>query len=317
MLEHKIELITNFSYPVFKDAVVETIVFVVKNANPANHFVQVVDFDNRKMSTVLHEIEQQVFSKTHNNSFLVTASADDLEFKQKLDQVGKSLKSFAEINQAIALKHDRSKSLFTVRKASNYKPVLDGRNINRYTLSWDGNYLAYDVKNIHSCKRTDIFESKEKIFFRRVGDRLIATYDDQQHYALNTLVVISIKTNIGFVPKYLLGLINSKLLNFYYTKYLKSTKKVFSEIQARQLAQLPIRQVDFSNPDDKARHNKMVSLVERMLELHKQSAAVRSPLDKERVGREIESTDKQIDRLVYELYGLSPEESAIVEGKEQ
>jgi len=64
---------------------------------------------------------------------------------------------------------------------------------------------------------------------------------------------------------------NSKLLSFYYSKYLKSTKKVFSEIQARQLAQLPIRIINFSSPADKARHDKMISLVERMLALHKRS----------------------------------------------
>ena len=60
--------------------------------------------------------------------------------------------------------------------------------------------------------------------------------------------------------------------------------------------------------------NKTVSLVERMLELHKQSAVVRSPLDKERVGREIESMDKYIDRLVYELYGLSEDDVKVVKG---
>jgi len=51
-----------------------------------------------------------------------------------------------------------------------------------------------------------------------------------------------------------------------------------------------------------------------MLELHKQSAVVRSPLDKERVGREIESMDKYIDRLVYELYGLSEDDVKVVKG---
>ena len=45
----------------------------------------------------------------------------------------------------------------------------------------------------------------------------------------------------------------------------------------------------------------MVSLVEQMLKLHKQSVVVRSPLDKERVGLEIVPTDKSIDQLVYEL----------------
>ena len=58
----------------------------------------------------------------------------------------------------------------------------------------------------------------------------------------------------------------------------------------------------------------MVSLVECMLELHKQSAAARLPDEKERLERQIAVTDRQIDALVYELYGLTGEEIKIVEG---
>jgi hypothetical protein len=50
-----------------------------------------------------------------------------------------------------------------------------------------------------------------------------------------------------------------------------------------------------------------------MLELHKQPAVMRSPLDKERVVREIESTYKAIDKLVYKMYGLTDDEIRIVE----
>ena len=63
---------------------------------------------------------------------------------------------------------------------------------------------------------------------------------------------------------------------------------------------------------NKARYGKMVSLVERMLALHKRSP--KTPQEQEMVKREIESTDRQIDRLAYELYGLSEEEIRIVEG---
>jgi len=52
-------------------------------------------------------------------------------------------------------------------------------------------------------------------------------------------------------------------------------------------------------------------LVERMLALHKQSP--RTPQEQEMVKREIESMDTRIDRLVYELYGLSEDEIAIIE----
>jgi hypothetical protein len=68
------------------------------------------------------------------------------------------------------------------------------------------------------------------------------------------------------------------------------------------------------NVDERANtawHDKLVSLVERMLELHQRSP--RLPQEKESLQREIESTDGRIDRLVYELYGLSEDEIKIVE----
>jgi len=69
-----------------------------------------------------------------------------------------------------------------------------------------------------------------------------------------------------------------------------------------------------STAPNTAWRDKLVSLVERMRELHKRSP--RLPQEKESLQREIESTDGRIDRLVYELYGLSPDEINIVEGKE-
>ncbi len=315
ILNYQVIGITNYKYPVFKDAVVETIMFVIRNSNPIHHKVEIVDFDNNSMTSVAHDIAQEVFLATHNNSFLVTSDAKTIRFKTTLDNKGVQLGKLANLNQAIALKHDRSKSLFMENRGANYKPVLDGRNINRYETSWNGQYLAYDVKNIHSCKRTDIFEADEKLFFRRVGDRLIATYDNKQFYALNTLVAITPREQVDFSLKYLLGLINSNLLNFYYVKYLKSTKKVFSEIQARQLAQLPIRALNLDDPAEKAMHDKMVALVQQMLSLHKNAAREGASSNEiELLERQIKSTDRQIDELVYQLYGLTPEEIKIVEG---
>jgi hypothetical protein len=52
-----------------------------------------------------------------------------------------------------------------------------------------------------------------------------------------------------------------------------------------------------------------------MLGLHKSLASAQSPLEKERLERQIKSTDVGIDKLVYELYGLSEEEIKIVEGE--
>ena len=57
----------------------------------------------------------------------------------------------------------------------------------------------------------------------------------------------------------------------------------------------------------------MVSLVDRMLALHKQLQEARTPHDETALQRQIEATDRQIDGRVYELYGLTEDEKKIVE----
>ena len=80
------------------------------------------------------------------------------------------------------------------------------------------------------------------------------------------------------------------------------------------IEQLPIRTIDFSDPADKARHDRMVEMVEQMLALNKQLAVTNTAHEKTALQRQIDATDHQIDQLVYELYGLTDEEIKIVEG---
>ena len=69
-------------------------------------------------------------------------------------------------------------------------------------------------------------------------------------------------------------------------------------------------------PVDAARHDKMVTLAKRMLELNKKLADASIPADRELYERQIEATDRRIDELVYELYELTEGEIAIVEGQD-
>jgi hypothetical protein len=82
------------------------------------------------------------------------------------------------------------------------------------------------------------------------------------------------------------------------------------------IAQVPIHRVNYADSSDMARHDRMVSLVEQMLSLHQQRAAAMTPHEKTRTERQIEATDHQIDRLVYELYGLTEDEISIIESNE-
>ncbi|MFH0786772.1 MAG: hypothetical protein V2B13_04050 [Pseudomonadota bacterium] len=75
----------------------------------------------------------------------------------------------------------------------------------------------------------------------------------------------------------------------------------------------PLRTIDFSDPSEKSLHHQIVAFAEQMLSLHKQLAQAKTDQERTVLQRQIDTTDRQIDQLVYELYELSEEEIKIVE----
>ena len=112
---------------------------------------------------------------------------------------------------------------------------------------------------------------------------------------------------------YLMGILNSKLFGFIVANQSTKMRGGYIRFSKQYIESAPIRTIDFSNPKDKARHDKMVSLVSQMLDLHKRLSVARAPDEKTMIQRQIEAADSEIDKLVYELYGLTVEEKKIVE----
>jgi type I restriction-modification system DNA methylase subunit len=113
---------------------------------------------------------------------------------------------------------------------------------------------------------------------------------------------------------YLCGLLNSRLLDFYFKSVTTPFHGGYFAANKQYIEQLPIRPINFSDPSDKARHDKMVELVGRMLEMNKQKHSGKlAPSQVDRVDREIAATDTEIDNLVYTLYGITDEERTIIE----
>ncbi|HUV55856.1 MAG TPA: TaqI-like C-terminal specificity domain-containing protein, partial [Dehalococcoidales bacterium] len=136
--------------------------------------------------------------------------------------------------------------------------------------------------------------------------------------------IFYLDTACGIVPNnkdystylYLLGLLNSSLLEFYYKKTTVPKATGFYIYKTMFLKGLPIRRIDFNNLTEKKRHDDLVTLVDRMLELNKRLAPIRKTYCNERdeLLKEIEQTDKEIDNIAYDLYGLTEEERKLVEG---
>jgi hypothetical protein len=164
-------------------------------------------------------------------------------------------------------------------------------------------------------KNLDVWE-QPKIMLPYMTMRLSAYYDEGSSYFVNvTTGGFGVRTDEAFGSlKYITGLLNSQLLGWYFRQVSTNFHGGYFAANKQYLVQLPIRTIDPANPADKKQHDAIVALVEQMLSLHKELAEARNPQDKTFLQTRIDATDRQIDRLVYALYELTPEEVEIVEG---
>jgi type I restriction-modification system DNA methylase subunit len=112
---------------------------------------------------------------------------------------------------------------------------------------------------------------------------------------------------------YILGLLNSTLLDWFEHKKATTFRGGYFSYESRFIKDLPIQMIDWDNPEDVAFHDKIVGLVEKILKLHENLASTKVPTEKEMIQRQVNATDKQIDNLVYKLYNLTDVEIKIVE----
>jgi len=161
-------------------------------------------------------------------------------------------------------------------------------------------------------------QGRVKLCVPRLVDKLYAAFDSEGSRFLDNVDVGGITLKSKYQRQgllYLLGLLNSNLLRWYFPSVSAPFRGGWLSANRQFLSQLPIRLINFSNRSEKARHAKMVKLVERMMELHKELAKAKSDHDKTLLQRQISSTDRQINVLVYDLYGLTKEEIKLIEGK--
>jgi len=87
----------------------------------------------------------------------------------------------------------------------------------------------------------------------------------------------------------------------------------FFSYESRFISKLPIHNLILTDADEEARHDRLVEMVENMLAWNKQLAEAKTPQERAVLERQIATTDKAIDQLAYELYGLTDEEIRLVE----
>ncbi|MCX6994075.1 MAG: N-6 DNA methylase [Kiritimatiellaeota bacterium] len=208
---------------------------------------------------------------------------------------------------------DAEKAKYTgFQPRKSWKRLLRGKNIARYEVLWGGEFVSYG--EWLWCPRDERYFNGEKILLhamrnKSLSRRLVATLDTELHYNAHNLANIIHKAGSDYSLRFVLGVFNSKLINYWYRAHFPNVN-----INPSDFRQIPLPRLDFKNPADRARHDRLVELVDKMLTLVPKLRAAKGERERETLQNAVQATDQQIDRLVYELYGLTEEEIKIVEG---
>lgn len=136
--------------------------------------------------------------------------------------------------------------------SDNYQPIIKGSDVEAFTIKPASNYLIYEPEKFQQVASNNLYFAPEKLIYRFISDSLVVAYDDQQILSLNSANVVRPRI-AGFSMKYVLGLLNSSLLNFYFQQSFKSIKVLRSHLEA-----LPLRD---TNPEQKAEVENLVDLL--------------------------------------------------------
>ncbi len=256
-----------------------------------------------KAFIINEETYQSLIQKNLKNSEIIKPFIFGKEIKRYLPPITNKYLIFTR--RGIDIKQFPDIEEYLKQYKTQLLPKPDNFNNNDWPGRKPGNYEWFEIQDSTEYYRE--FD-KPKIILPDISTRGNFAFDVMGGFFCANTAYIIISDD-----KFLLGILNSKLVTYYYQHLSSSYRGGYLRFIHQYLNQIPIYNANYDNPTDKARHDKMVALVERMLALHKQKADVKTDHDKNLVERQIEATDKQIDALVYDLYGLTSEEIQIVE----
>ncbi|NJM40758.1 MAG: N-6 DNA methylase [Anaerolineae bacterium] len=297
------KIFVNLPYDVFKDAWIDTTVFVAQKRNeasdwprseqaavrlktfPKRHAIQEVSefFDD------VHEAEMTSWFAGGNDEFFTYSDTSTTEIMRKIASVTKPFSELADIQRGVT-----PFNLQSAKFHPNCRSAFDG-TIRRYTIDYEPTkYVRYD-ETLAEFKPSRYFEG-ERLLLRELISRqfrLQAMFTNQDFVTNKSMQsILALKDGVSI--KYLLGILNCCLTSWYFlTRSNVGQRDDFPKIVLKETRSLPIRPINFADPADKAQHDRLVQLVDDMLKAKQQLAAARSE-------RDIDYYTRRCDQLEHE-----------------
>jgi len=292
----------------FPNVIADTLIFVLsRRPAEADHKVRIEEFERGTAEILQSEyatMPEHRFAYPRDIANVAIFSAIDAKkHLARLDQILHSSVGFIAVSKSVSRK----------RQSSGQMKVLKGENVLRYGL--EGNFW-FDWKKSNlagGTQDTAKLGATPKVLLRKTGSPLYATLETKGLFPEQSLYFLYPREGIRCDCRFYLGILNSRFFHFFFMNRLGTNLDSTPQIKKVHLDAFPLPTLRFDNPSDKARHDQMVAKVEAMLAAKKELAKAKTDKDKTYYESKCVSLDGQIDRLVYDLYGLTAEEIAIVE----
>ncbi len=315
---HQLFEIAVFDYPVFKDATIEnSILFLSKSQKPLT--IAVSRFSSPMNHTIVNHLDPR--AAIEHGLIDPRLSAASEKIVAKLENNSEPLEAFVRLNRGIhayrtdgygqsafgrgpqTTRDKEEQSYHSKRKVDEtYLPEIKGKDVERYTLTPTGVFLSYGPWLAEA--REPKFFMYPKLAVRKIlGRKLSGTFVANPTALDQSLYVAISESEDQELLKHVLGVLLSAIGAWYLRTKYSIYDTLYPWYTKKQLSQFPMKPMD----------SKLVQLVDAMLALNARLKSVRTDQELSSLRRQIEATDRQIDGLVFQLYGLTDQEIAIIE----
>ena len=333
---------------VFPDATIYPCIIILKKINKQNSKINVCKMDTLNFNSLEEHIKNRQFTinqKELGEKEWNVQSIDSVKIINKIISKGIPLTKYVgEINygiktgfnEAFIVDKEKRDELVKENKRNSeiIKPYLTGAEIKRYSIKPKNQYIILtkigtnlevypEIKNLmmnyktqlekrwdkgnywyelRACAYYDLFE-KPKIVWGNLSTKASFAYDENSNYVNAPACILPTSS------KYVLGILNSKLMSYFLKSTCAERQGGFIEQKPVYVSKIPIKKPSSSEEEMITKFvDKILLLNKRLNEIGDKKTSVSSKLEEE-----IQKIDNEIDQLVYKLYGLTQEEIAIVE----
>ncbi len=304
---------------VFDQATVLPIITILQKSKDEKILTQIFEPVNNGLLQI-QSVNQKIWNDGGLSIININLSQSDLTLRNKIELNTEPLEKLGLIKFGIKLyetgkgipkqKPNYAKEhIYEAEKQvdKSYRKYLEGKDINPYKIEYKNRWLKYG-ENLAAPRDPILFEGERILVRRIVGKTLISAYTNSNFVTSQLLQIV--KPFIQEDTKFLLGILNSNLLAYYFRKKYNRQDKTFPEIRIYELASLPIKRIDKSN---KIMKQEIEKFVDQLLRLNEEKVNLKLETKISQIQGKIDYYEAEINRIVYQLYELAKEEIQIIE----